>query len=326
MCVCCEECVVQVLTPSPPPNTELSSLRYGALIAKQLALLHEHKPAFADLQPPPATSPEVFRLFDHLWGIVDQAVASNPSFAADIADIPVDLFRKDVRSCFVSPPSRSHVAPDLCSALKRSVCWLCVKKTPSSVHDDAPWYGQMEEVKARWMSKLRAKALQEEMQAQRGDSVQSAPQRASRLGPWVTVEQRNLVLSHNDLLAGNILVEEEEQEEGEEGRAVQKLTFLDFEYAGWNPAVYDLANHWHEFCGFNENMTWFPDRDVRTAYLDAYLSARFEARPHDPLTRPTPEMLRSWLLEVSDFLMVRRLSPVRFSSSFPDCADAWIPI
>ena len=47
------------------------------------------------------------------------------------------------------------------------------------------------------------------------------------------------VFTHNDLLSGNVMIPLNFFESTEE----QKVTFIDYEYAGYNSRAFDLANH-----------------------------------------------------------------------------------
>lgn len=74
-----------------------------------------------------------------------------------------------------------------------------------------------------------------------------------------------LVLSHNDLLAGNILVDE----------ATGEARFIDYEYGACAPAAFDIANHLCEYAGFDSDFArHFPDRARRERFVGLYLEAR----------------------------------------------------
>jgi ethanolamine kinase len=142
----------------------------------------------------------------------------------------------------------------------------------------------------------------------------------------------DVVLCHNDLLSGNILVandnreveEEEEPEDGEDGGSVGfaeekkncappaspapssstpplppgKVTLIDFEYAGCNPRAFDVANHWNEFAGFDFNIAKdFPTQDVRRKFLAHYVNAAL-ASPRPP---PSMVSLRDRLRDADHF-------------------------
>ena len=126
------------------------------------------------------------------------------------------------------------------------------------------------------------------------------------------------VLCHNDLLSGNILLsndtlgkprserndqcnkdtdgfDEEKKNNGNssdqlytkdcvssssslEGFANGMITLIDFEYAGYNPRGFDVANHFNEFAGFDFNIIKdFPSQDLRRAFITSYLSATVNA-------------------------------------------------
>ena len=53
------------------------------------------------------------------------------------------------------------------------------------------------------------------------------------------VPRDEIVFSHNDVQENNILLNLENNE---------LITLIDFEYGGWNPIAYDLANYLNEMC------------------------------------------------------------------------------
>ena len=73
---------------------------------------------------------------------------------------------------------------------------------------------------------------------------------------------RKVVLAHNDLLSGNILI----------GPDPTALRFIDYEYAAPSYAAADLANHLNEYAGFEADYDRdFPDADARRRLVVAYL-------------------------------------------------------
>lgn len=60
-----------------------------------------------------------------------------------------------------------------------------------------------------------------------------------RLKDVLTKTNSPIVFAHNDLLMGNIIYDE----------ANNKVTFIDFEYAGYNYQAFDIGNHFAEFAG-----------------------------------------------------------------------------
>ena len=78
---------------------------------------------------------------------------------------------------------------------------------------------------------------------------------------------RKVVLAHNDLLSGNILI----------GPDPTALRFIDYEYAAPSYAAADLANHLNEYAGFEADYDRdFPNADARRRLVVAYLG-----EPHD---------------------------------------------
>jgi len=79
-----------------------------------------------------------------------------------------------------------------------------------------------------------------------------------------------VVFSHNDLLAGNILVLGE-------GKGCPEspgdLTFIDFEYGTWNHRGFDIGNHWNEYAGLDCDYRKFPSPDRQEHFVRAYLAA-----------------------------------------------------
>jgi ethanolamine kinase len=73
---------------------------------------------------------------------------------------------------------------------------------------------------------------------------------------------RKVVLAHNDLLSGNILI----------GPDPTALRFIDYEYAAPSYAAADLANHLNEYAGFDADYDRdFPDAAARRRLIEAYL-------------------------------------------------------
>lgn len=78
----------------------------------------------------------------------------------------------------------------------------------------------------------------------------------------VAVLRSPVVLSHNDLLPGNIIVDEQ--------RGVAQ--FIDQEYARYNYRGFDIGNHFCEYLGFdNYDYDRFPSRAVQENFVRAYM-------------------------------------------------------
>ncbi|XP_065837291.1 ethanolamine kinase 1-like isoform X2 [Oscarella lobularis] len=71
-----------------------------------------------------------------------------------------------------------------------------------------------------------------------------------------------VLFCHNDLLIGNIILNE----------SAGKVSFIDYEYAGYNYRGFDIANHFCEFAGINDvDYNLYPDKDLQMKWLKAYL-------------------------------------------------------
>lgn len=80
---------------------------------------------------------------------------------------------------------------------------------------------------------------------------------------------------HNDLLAGNILLDKEFESDEALARvdtALEGVTLIDFEYAAYNYRAFDLANHFCEFAGFDCNFAdLFPSKNLRYLFYEHYI-------------------------------------------------------
>ncbi|XP_034933617.1 ethanolamine kinase 1 [Chelonus insularis] len=73
-----------------------------------------------------------------------------------------------------------------------------------------------------------------------------------------------IVYAHNDLLLANILYDKENH----------TVTFIDFEYSGFNYQAFDIANHFAEFAGVEEiDYSQYPDETYQRSWLRIYLQA-----------------------------------------------------
>ncbi|GLJ16892.1 hypothetical protein SUGI_0291430 [Cryptomeria japonica] len=75
-----------------------------------------------------------------------------------------------------------------------------------------------------------------------------------------------VVFAHNDLLSGNLMLNEKED----------KLYLIDFEYGSYNFRGYDIGNHFNEYAGFECDYNLYPDKDSQYHFFRHYLS------PDDP--------------------------------------------
>ncbi|KAK2579824.1 hypothetical protein KPH14_007510 [Odynerus spinipes] len=71
-----------------------------------------------------------------------------------------------------------------------------------------------------------------------------------------------VVFSHNDLLLGNVIYNRDEN----------IVTFIDYEYSGYNYQAFDIANHFAEFPGLEfPDYSYFPEKHLQKTWLKVYL-------------------------------------------------------
>lgn len=82
--------------------------------------------------------------------------------------------------------------------------------------------------------------------------------------------QQDVAFCHNDLQYGNIMIDEN----------TRSITLIDYEYAGYNPVPYDLANHFCEWAANYHTDTphvldynMYPDLEERRRFVQSYLSS-----------------------------------------------------
>lgn len=73
-----------------------------------------------------------------------------------------------------------------------------------------------------------------------------------------------IVFAHNDLLLGNVIYTAEQE----------RVTFIDYEYADYNYAAFDIGNHFTEFPGIDQaDYSLYPNREFQLKWLAVYLEA-----------------------------------------------------
>lgn len=70
-----------------------------------------------------------------------------------------------------------------------------------------------------------------------------------------------VVFSHNDLLSGNLMLNEEEG----------KLYIIDFEYGSYNYRGFDIGNHFNEYAGYDCDYSLYPSKDEQYHFFRHYL-------------------------------------------------------
>lgn len=98
-----------------------------------------------------------------------------------------------------------------------------------------------------------------------------------------------LVFTHCDLLAGNIVIRPKDGEHYSP-EAVEQVDFIDFEYAMAAPAALDIASHFSEWAGFECDYTLLPSRSLRRRFLAEYTSTYNSLRDPEKGTIDLDEM------------------------------------
>ena len=92
-----------------------------------------------------------------------------------------------------------------------------------------------------------------------------------------------LVLCHNDLILLNILYQ----------KSTDKITFLDFEYSGYNFNCYDIGNHFTAYADLIEvDFSRYPDKPYQMQWLRNYLEQIYSLEGKDPKTITEAELNR----------------------------------
>ncbi|KAJ4708292.1 Choline/Ethanolamine kinase [Melia azedarach] len=99
-----------------------------------------------------------------------------------------------------------------------------------------------------------------------------------------------LVFAHNDLLSGNIMVNDEQD----------KLYFIDFEYGSYNYRGYDIGNHFNEYAGYDCDYSLYPNKDEQYHFFRHYL------RPEKP-KEVSGQELESLYVEANTFMLASHI-------------------
>ncbi|CAK8691922.1 unnamed protein product [Clavelina lepadiformis] len=76
-----------------------------------------------------------------------------------------------------------------------------------------------------------------------------------------------IVFCHNDILLHNVIYNEH----------TEKISFIDYEYAGFNYQAYDIGNHFCEFAGIDDvDYNLYPGKDFQLKWLRHYLNAWYQ--------------------------------------------------
>ncbi|XP_074562658.1 putative ethanolamine kinase [Curcuma longa] len=89
-----------------------------------------------------------------------------------------------------------------------------------------------------------------------------------KLKDLTTLLNSPVVFAHNDLLSGNLMLNDKE------GR----LYFIDFEYGSYSYRGYDIANHFNEYAGFDCDYSLYPQKETQFHFFRNYLEPQ---KPHE---------------------------------------------
>ncbi|XP_022930173.1 probable ethanolamine kinase isoform X1 [Cucurbita moschata] len=99
-----------------------------------------------------------------------------------------------------------------------------------------------------------------------------------------------VVFSHNDLLSGNLMLNEEEE----------RLYFIDFEYGSYNYRGFDIGNHFNEYAGYDCDFSCYPSKEEQYHFFRHYL------QPEEP-DEVSQEDLEALYVESNTFMLASHL-------------------
>lgn len=109
-----------------------------------------------------------------------------------------------------------------------------------------------------------------------------------------------VVFCHNDLLSGNLI---------DQG---SKVSFIDYEYGGYNYRGFDIANHFAEWAGFECDYSHCPSKETQFTWLRRYLACSRQLQlagpdPSSPAIEVDDADVHSLYREVSHFTLASHL-------------------
>ncbi|XP_054814823.1 probable choline kinase 2 isoform X2 [Prosopis cineraria] len=118
----------------------------------------------------------------------------------------------------------------------------------------------------KWISIAKGLSSPEEVEAFYLDTIDKE---VDILEKELSSDQQLIGFCHNDLQYGNIMLKEE----------TNSVTLIDYEYSGYNPVAYDIANHFCEMAADYHtdaphvlDFSKCPDLEERKRFVQAYLS------------------------------------------------------
>lgn len=102
-----------------------------------------------------------------------------------------------------------------------------------------------------------------------------------------------VVFCHNDLLYGNLIYDEVQDD----------AFFIDYEYGSYSFRAFDIANHFNEMCGFECEYENYPSRPVQLKWLRTYLEAAASQSEGESKAVVTDEEVEQLYREVNKFAL-----------------------
>ncbi|CAL5387492.1 unnamed protein product [Camellia sinensis] len=99
-----------------------------------------------------------------------------------------------------------------------------------------------------------------------------------------------VVFAHNDLLSGNLMLNDEEE----------KLYFIDFEYGSYNYRGFDIGNHFNEYAGYDCDYSLYPSKVEQFHFFGHYLE------PEKPL-EVSDKDLQALYVETNTYMLASHL-------------------
>ncbi|KAA3468339.1 putative ethanolamine kinase [Gossypium australe] len=116
-----------------------------------------------------------------------------------------------------------------------------------------------------------------------------------------------VVFAHNDLLSGNLMLNDEQD----------KLYIIDFEYGSYNYRGFDIGNHFNEYAGYECDYSLYPSKEEQYHFLRHYLQPE---KPYEVSEKDLEDLyveantfrLASHLIWALWGLIQARMSPIDF--------------
>nr|GEW17609.1 probable ethanolamine kinase [Tanacetum cinerariifolium] len=100
-----------------------------------------------------------------------------------------------------------------------------------------------------------------------------------------------VVFAHNDLLSGNLMLNDDEAE---------KLYIIDFEYSSYSYRGFDIGNHFNEYAGYDCDYTLYPNKDEQYHFFRNYL------QPEKP-DKVSENALKALYVETNCYMLASHL-------------------